>query len=98
MRLPRGDDVVLSVLHIGPGEPAGDLSRMVEPFFVPAGQPAEAMYGGLELPVAQAICALHGGGLWAEPPTTGAGILLLFTPAPGPRTLAPQPILAPVPP
>src|SRR5260221_5241636 len=96
MRLPRGDDVVLSVLHIGPGELAGDLSRRVEPFFVPAGQPAEAMYGGLELPVAQAICALHGGRLWAKPPTTGAGILLPLTLAHVSRTLAAPTLLAPV--
>jgi len=93
---PRADDVMISVRHIGHGEPTNDLSRMVEPFFVPPGQPVEAMYGGLELPVAQAICVLHSGRLWAEPPTTGAGILLLLTLAHVPRTLAAQPLPAPV--
>ncbi|HKB48338.1 MAG TPA: response regulator transcription factor, partial [Ktedonobacterales bacterium] len=37
-----------------------------------------------------------GGRLWAEPPTTGAGILLLLTLAHVPRTLAAQPLPAPV--
>ncbi|HZC78593.1 MAG TPA: ATP-binding protein, partial [Ktedonobacterales bacterium] len=92
--LPRADDVMISVRHIGHGEPADDLSRLAEPFFVPAGQPADAMYGGLELPVAQAICALHGGRVWAELPVTGAGTLLLLTLAHVPRLLAAQPLPA----
>jgi DNA-binding response OmpR family regulator len=69
---------------------------MVEPFFFPPGQPADAMYGGLDLPVAQAICALHGGRLWAELPATGVGIVLLLTLAHVPRTRAAQPLPAPV--
>ena len=58
-RAPEG--VVLAVLDRGPGIPAEETSRMLQPFTRLEASRSGAKGAGLGLPIVQRIAAMHGG-------------------------------------
>ncbi len=58
-----GDDVIVSVLDRGPGIPASEAQRMLQPFTRLEGSRSGAKGAGLGLAIVQRIATVHGGRL-----------------------------------
>jgi two-component system sensor histidine kinase KdpD len=72
------DEVVLRIVDVGPGIPAGDLERVFEPF-ERAGDP-ERGGAGLGLSIARGFAEANGGRLWAESERRRGAALVLALP------------------
>lgn len=60
------DQVRVEVRDTGPGIPAGDLTRIFDPFYRGSGLAPQLKGTGLGLAVARGLVQAHGGTIWAE--------------------------------
>lgn len=109
----RNDEVLITVFDNGPGVPDDQRERIFERFYqVDTSRTASAGGSGLGLAICKHIVEAHGGSIWAEGNTLGAGGRFFFTlmaaedddycPAPemqrGQHDYLPLPDTTPVPP
>src|SRR5437870_2712673 len=83
-----GAALVFAVADRGPGIPAGEQERIFEPFYRPAGAPADVGRGGagLGLAIARRLAALQGGTLAYAARPGGGSVFTLRLPAEAPAS------------
>src|SRR5437870_1669331 len=84
-----GAALVFAVADRGPGIPAGEQERIFEPFYRPAGAPADVGRGGagLGLAIARRLAALQGGTLAYAARPGGGSVFTLRLPAEAPASV-----------
>lgn len=74
-----GDEVTISVLDNGPGVPDNQVDRIFERFYQVDDSRSQGEGTGLGLAICKHIVEAHGGRIWAEGNSKGAGGRFLFT-------------------
>ena len=73
------EEVTISILDNGPGVPPAAVDRIFERFYQVDASRSGGEGTGLGLAICRHIIEAHGGRIWAEPNTSGAGGRFLFT-------------------
>ena len=83
-----GAGLVFAVADRGPGIPVGEQERIFEPFYRPAGAPADVGGGGagLGLAIARRLAELQGGALAYQARPGGGSVFTLRLPAEAPAS------------
>jgi len=77
----EGSRLMVAVLDRGAGIHAGDADRIFEPFYRPAGVPADVRGTGLGLAIARGLARAQGGDVTYEERSGGGSVFTLSVPA-----------------
>ncbi len=77
----EADEIVVSVMDRGPGVPEAEAERIFEPFYRPAGTPADAGGTGLGLSIARGLAEAQGGSVRYASREGGGAVFALRVPS-----------------